>query len=100
MSKTVGQLSKDIQEIADWIEAVRAVMKRFQPATCSTPGFNWQPPPVATPAPIASPKCLRPKGDQNPITEADLIEVLRVLRDWTDSVAETLDRMPPGTQIP
>jgi hypothetical protein len=100
MATTTGQLCKDIEEIADWIGAVQGVLRLLDP-TIGIPVGRWEPPPTATPAPIASPKCLRPSYGTNPITTTgDLVVTLGVLREWEQSVALTLGRLNGQTKIP
>jgi hypothetical protein len=101
MSVTTGQLTNDIREIADWISGVGSVLKSLPPGTIRVSGVPWVPPPAATPAPVASPKCLRPaQGSSTVTTEADLVAALETLSLWTQSVADTLKRLPTTTRIP
>jgi hypothetical protein len=100
MSVTTGQLTNDIREIADWIWGIGSVLGSLQPGTIRVSGMKWEPTPAATPAPVASPKCLRPtQGSSIITTEADLVAALQALYDWTESVAETLGRLPGSTKI-
>jgi hypothetical protein len=99
MSRSTGQLCKDIEEIADWIGGVQGVLGHFNPKS-GVPVGRWEPPPTAQPAPIASPKCLRPgRGQSSATSIGDLVLVLGMLREWTQSVATTLDCLE-DTQIP
>jgi hypothetical protein len=100
MAKTTGQLCKDIEEIADWIGAVQGVMRMFD-QKAKVPAGRWEPPATAVPAPIASPKCIRPKeGETSATSIADLVMTLGMLRDWTQSVATTLGRLGSDTKLP
>jgi hypothetical protein len=101
MAGTTGQLTNDIREIADWFWGIGSVLGTLPPGTIRVSGVRWEPPPTATPAPIASPKCLRPtQGSSIITTEADLVAALEALNLWTRSVADTLKRLPANTRIP
>jgi hypothetical protein len=90
---TVGQAHLDLEEISEWIDRVRGVLNKLDPATkaIEVPAGRWEPTATAVPAPIASPKCLRPlTGTKATTSIADLMETLKYLRKWTKDLAGVL----------
>jgi len=87
---TVGHVCGDLGEIAAWIEGVRKVLDMLpsDAKAIRIPAGRWEPPPTATPAPIASPKCIRPaKGTQPTTSVLDLTATPESLNKWTTDLA-------------
>lgn len=88
----IGGLGKDIGEIAAWIEKVQEILGDFDQAEAVPEEVPWDPPPTATPAPIATPKCLRPESVMTPTTSiGDLVQTLGALHDWLKDLQEMIN---------
>lgn len=90
---TMGKVHLDLEEISAWLGAIGGVLERLDPGTKAIQilAGQWEPPPTATPAPIASPKCIRPpRGSGSSTSIADLIGTLVALRNWTKALSDVL----------
>jgi hypothetical protein len=88
----IGGLGKDIGEIAAWIEKVQEILGEFDPTDSVPVEVPWDPPPTATPAPIATPRCLRPVSVTTPTTSlGDLVQTLGALHEWLEDLREMIN---------
>ena len=100
-SITVGDLTSELRLISKWIDGTRKVMAAVRPQDkiLIRRDISWEPG-GPYPPPRAYPKCDCPKVLRTvEVRASDMKKVLRALRDWTASIAWTLDGLPGDTPV-
>lgn len=98
---TVGELTGELRVVAKWIEGTRKVMAAVRPQDkiLVRGDISWEPG-GTKPPPRSLPRCKCP-AVQNKlvVTPSDVKKVLAALRDWSASIAWTLDGLPADMPV-